>query len=149
MSPRLLARAHHVGFAGTPVYGLFGTSRQLIVSLTSGSATVSAALITPLALGDPERCAGLAALLAILPGVVYVLLGWRRTGFGSQFVSTSVQIGFLFGLELTIIVGQVAKLLGAPASDGPFFEQLVGLLRSLAQTNGRTIALGGCSLVAR
>lgn len=135
-------------FAGALVYGLLGTSRQLVVSPTSGTAAVSAAMVAPLALGDPERFADLAALMAIMAGVVYVLLGWLKMGFISQFVGSSVQTGFLFGLGLTIIVGQVARILGIHGPDGTFVEQVRDVARTLGETHGWTVALGGASLAA-
>ena len=64
----------------------------------SGSAAVSAAIVAPMAGSDIERYAGLSALLAIEAGVIFILLGWWKAGFVSQFVAVAVQTGFLFGL---------------------------------------------------
>ena len=104
-------------FAGALAYGLFGTSRQLVVSPMSGSAAVSAAIVAPMAGSDIERYAGLSALLAIEAGGI--LLGWWKAGFVSQFVAVAVQTGFLFGLGMTIIVGQTFKLPASWARTGP------------------------------
>ena len=101
-------------FAGLLGYGLFGTSRQLIVSPTSSTAAISAAIVAPVALGDPERYAVASAALAMLVGVVLIGLALLRMGFVSRFIAAGVQVGFMFGLGLTIIVGQLPKLLGVP-----------------------------------
>ena len=67
-------------------------------------------------------------------------------GFVSRFIAAGVQVGFMFGLGLTIIVGQLPKLLGVPAGDGDFFGQAGDLLGRLGDTNPWTAAIGLGSL---
>ena len=133
-------------FAGLLGYALLGSSRQLIVSPTSSTAAITAALVAPVAGGDVARFGALAASLAILVGLVLALLGLLHMGFVSRFISAGVQAGFMFGLGLTIIVGQVPKLLGVPPGDGDFFPQLGHLLTSLDDANLWTAAIGLGSL---
>jgi sulfate permease, SulP family len=135
-------------FAGALAYALFGTSRQLVVSPMSGSAAVSAAIVAPMTDGDLKRYAGLSALLAIEAGVIFIILGWWKAGFVSQFVAVAVQTGFLFGLGMTIIVGQAAKILGVPGGEGSFFQQLWQLLKKLDDTSGWTLVIGLAGLAA-
>jgi SulP family sulfate permease len=135
-------------FAGALAYGLFGSSRQLVVSPMSGSAAVSAAIVAPLADSNLERFAGLSALLAIEAGLIFILLGWLKAGFVSQFVAVAVQTGFLFGLGMTIIVGQSFKVLGIAGKDGTFFQQLWHLLKNLDETSGWTAVIGLSGLAA-
>jgi Sulfate permease family len=129
-------------FAALLGYGLFGTSRQLIVSPTSATAAISAALVAPVAMGDAARFGALSAALAVLVGVVLVVLGVLHLGFVSRFISAAVQAGFMFGLGLTIIVGQLPALLGVPKGEGNFFPQLWHVLTQLGDTNGWTASLG-------
>jgi sulfate permease, SulP family len=133
-------------FAGLLGYALFGSSRQLVVSPTSATAAISAALVAPVALGDAARFGELSAALAILVGVALVALGVLRMGFVSRFISAAVQAGFMFGLGLTIIVGQVPALLGVSKGEGDFFPQLWHLLGRLGDVNGWTAAVGLGSL---
>ena len=133
-------------FGGLLGYGLFGSSRQLVVSPTSATAAISAALVAPVALGDAARFRDLSAALAILVGVVLVVLGVLHVGFVSRFISAAVQAGFMFGLGLTIIVGQVPALLGVSKGGGDFFPQLWHLLTHLGGANGWTAAIGLASL---
>jgi len=135
-------------FAGLLGYALLGTSRQLVVSPTSSTAIISAALIAPLALGDADEFAELSAALAILTGLVFVILGLFKMGFVSQFIAAAVQVGVMFGLGLTIIVGQMGKMLGVPVEDGTFFEQLRDVVGELSNTQGWTLAVGLSSLAA-
>jgi sulfate permease, SulP family len=133
-------------FAGLLGYGLFGTCRQLIVSPTSSTAAISAAIVAPAALGGSEGYAAASAALAMLVGAVLIALGWLRMGFVSRFIAAGVQVGFMFGLGLTIIVGQLPKLLGVPAGDGDFFGQAGDLLGRLGDLNPWTAAIGLGSL---
>ena len=129
-------------FAAPLAYALLGTSRQLIVGPTSATAALSASLVVPLALTDSDRLRDLSATLAILSGVVFALLGFWKMGFVSQFITTSVQTGFLFGLGLTIMLGQLFDVLGIAKADGPFVAQLRYLLSHLDETSAWTAAIG-------
>ena len=133
-------------FAGLVGYALFGTCRQLVVSPTSSTAAISAAIVAPVALGDADRFADLSAALAMLVGVVLIGLGALRMGFVSRFISAGVQVGFMFGLGLTIIVGQLPKLLGVPAGQGDFFGQAAAVVGHLGDVDPPTAAIGLGSL---
>jgi high affinity sulfate transporter 1 len=123
-------------------YAIFGTSRNLRVAMTSAMAITSAAIVAPLALGDPALAIELTAALALLAGAILLIAGFARFGFISDFLSKSVVTGFVFGIALTIIIGQVPKILGVPGGSGTFFEQLVQLIGNLGLTNPWTLAIG-------
>lgn len=135
-------------FAAPLGYALFGTSRQLIVSPTSATAALSAVLVAPLVVsGDVGEYAALSAMLAILCGLVYLLLGRFKLGFLSQFVAPSVQRGFLVGMGLTIMVGQLCKVLGIAEGDGVFYRQAWHVVQHLGETNGLAVLMGGSALI--
>jgi MFS superfamily sulfate permease-like transporter len=129
-------------------YALLGTSRQLIVSPASATAAVSASLIAPLALGDAARYWSLSSLLAIIVGITFVVYGLLKLGFVSQFIATAVQTGLMFGLGLTIIAGQLPKLLGIPTADGTFIQECLNIVRHIGATHWATLALGATCLIA-
>jgi high affinity sulfate transporter 1 len=129
-------------FAAPLGYALFGTSRQLVCSPTSATAAISAALVAPVVIDHPEDFAAMSAALAILCGICFFVLGKLKLGFVSQFIAAAVQTGFLFGLGLTIIVGQLFKVFGIPGQDGPFYKQAWHLLQNLDESNGWTLAIG-------
>jgi high affinity sulfate transporter 1 len=136
-------------FAGPLGYALLGTSRQLMVSPTSSTAAVSAVVVGPMSGGDPARYVALSAALALVMGAALAVLGLFRMGFVSQFLAYSVQVGFMFGLGLTIAVGQLHKVLGLPAAtEEGFFPALGHLLTHLGQTDPWTAALGLGGLAA-
>ncbi|MGH2583560.1 MAG: SulP family inorganic anion transporter [Dehalococcoidia bacterium] len=135
-------------FAGPLGYAVLGTSRQLLVSPTSSSALISASVVGEMAGGDVSRFIALTAALAIITGVVLALLGLFRLGFVSQFLAYSVQTGFLFGLGLTILVTQLASVLGVTTSGGNFFPNAGSLVENLGEINGWTAVLGLGGLAA-
>ncbi len=134
-------------FAGLLGYALFGSSRQVVVSPTSSTAAISASIVASIvATGDPKRFAALSALLAIMVGIVLIVLGLLRMGFVSRFIAAAVQAGYMFGLGLTIMVGQLPKTLGVSQGGGEFFPQLGHVLAHLGDANGWTALLGFGSL---
>ena len=139
-----------VGLYATPaalvLYAAFGSSRHLVVGPMSATAALSAAAVAELATQGSGRFAALTVTLAITTGVIGVIAGLARLGFVANFISEPVLKGFIIGLALTIIVGQLPKLFGVPKGEGDFFEQLWHLLGKLDQTHWLTLLLGLVSL---
>ena len=128
------------------LYALLGSSRHLIVGPMSATAALSAAAVAEFATqGQPEYVT-LTAALAIVTGVVALVAGLLRLGFLANFISEPVLKGFIVGLALTIIVGQLPKLFGVDKGEGDFFEKLWDLLGKLGDTHVATLAIGLVSL---
>src|SRR5262249_50313159 len=130
------------------VYALIGSSRTLVVSATTATSAVSASAVGAIVSGDPERFAALSATFALMVGVVLALAGVLRIGGGADLVSKPVMTGFLFGLALTIMVGQLPKLLGVAADEGHFFQACWDLLHELGDINWWTLATAAASIGA-
>lgn len=128
------------------LYAALGSSKHLVVGPMSATAALSAAIIGPVAGGDPARFVALTAALAIVTGLLGVVAGLVRLGFIATFISEPVLKGFIVGLALTIIIGQIPKLLGIPKTGGDFFEQTWGVLTQLGDVDGLTVLIGGVSL---
>ncbi|WP_280298354.1 SulP family inorganic anion transporter [Nocardia neocaledoniensis] len=128
------------------LYALAGSSRHLIVAPMSATAALSAAIVAPLAGADSGRYLALSTALAIATGLVGLLAGLIRLGFIAAFISEPVLKGFIVGLALTIVIGQVPKLLGVDKHEGNFFEQAWGVLGNLGETDWRTLLIGLASL---
>ena len=122
-------------FAGLLCYGLFGTSRFAIVSATSSSAAVLAAATATLANGDPQLRSTLAIGLVLVTGAFFLLAGLFKLGSVTSFIAKPVLRGFAFGLALTIILKQVASVVGVHLSDGNLVRFLPQLLEQLPQWN--------------
>ena len=128
------------------LYAALGGSRVLVVGPMAASAALSAATVGDLAAGGGERFAVLTAGLAIVAGLAALLAGLVRLGFLADFISQPVLKGFVIGLALTIIVGQLPKLFGIPRGTGNFFEQSWELITHLGSTQGLTLLVGLLSL---
>ena len=128
------------------LYAAFGSSRHLVVGPMSATAALSAAAVADLTTGGPDDVLAFTSVLAIVTGVLALVAGLLRLGFLASFISEPVLKGFIIGLALTIIIGQVPKLFGIEKSDGDFFEQAWGVIRHLGDTQGRTLAVGVLSL---
>jgi high affinity sulfate transporter 1 len=129
-------------------YALLGTSRTLIVGATTSTAALSAAAVGTLADGDAARFAALSAALALVTAGVLAGSGLLGLGSVTDLISKPVMTGFLFGLGLTIAVGQLPKVLGVEDPGGDFFPRLWGLLGELDTVDAATAAVGGASIVA-
>jgi high affinity sulfate transporter 1 len=131
----------YAALAAMAVYPLFATSRHVRVTMSSTMAVMSAAIVLPLAADDAEVLT-LTAGLALVVGALLIAAGIFRLGFLGDFLSKPVITGFLFGLGINIIVGQLPKVIGVPAADGNSVEQFVAFLRSIPETNRYTLAIG-------
>ena len=132
----------YAAMAGMFVYALFGSSRQLAVSATSSSAAMLAALVAPMALGDPAQYALLASAAAVAVGIIFIGGALFKLGAVSEFISKPVLKGFVFGLGLTIMVKQGHKLTGISNGQGNFFDQAWHILSSLRELNPWTLVVG-------
>jgi len=139
----------YTAFAALIAYAVFGTARQVVQGPSATVAAVSAAVITPLAgagaLGS-DQAAEWSAALAIAAGLIYVVLGFARMGWISNFLSKAVLGGFILGFALGIVFQQLAELLGVDGGDGSYAEQLIQTLGELGKTNLTTLAVGAGSL---
>ncbi|GAA0400408.1 Sulfate permease, MFS superfamily [Pseudomonas extremaustralis] len=134
-------------FAGLVCYGLFGTSRFAIVSATSSSAAVLAAATASLAGDDPALRLSLAFGLVLLIGVFFLLAGLLRLGGVTSFIAKPVLRGFAFGLALTIILKQLASVVGVHLTDNNLIRFLPQLLEQLPHWNWPAAAVAAVALI--
>ena len=134
-------------FAGLLCYGLFGTSRFAIVSATSSSAAVLAATTATMANGDPQLRATLAVGLVLVTGGLFLLAGIFRFGSVTSFIAKPVLRGFAFGLALTIILKQVASVVGVHLTDANLVRFAPQLLEQLPQWNWPAAAVAAVALL--
>ncbi len=102
------------------------------------------AAITPLLVagGDPATAIALAGMLAILVGLIEIGLGVGKLGFVADLLSKEVQVGYMNGLAITIIVGQLPKLFGFSTDADGFLDEIKQFVEGLDQTNTTTLLVG-------
>jgi high affinity sulfate transporter 1 len=132
---------------GMLVYAVFSTSRQMKVTMSSTMAVMSAAVIAPLAGGDPNRYWVLTSALALVVGLILLFAGIIKLGFIADFLAKPVVTGYVFGLAIVVLVGQLPKLFGVPAGGGDVVQQLIALVTQLGNTNPYAFLLGAGALI--
>jgi sulfate permease, SulP family len=128
------------------LYAAFGSSRHLVTGPMSATAALSAAAVADVATPNSAGFLAHTTALAITTGFLALVAGLLRLGFLASFISEPVLKGFIIGLALTIVVGQLPELFGVEKGSGNFFEKLWDLLTRLGQTSGTTLAVGLASL---
>jgi high affinity sulfate transporter 1 len=130
-------------------YALLGPSRIMVLGPDSTLAAVIAALILPLAQGSVERAVALSAMLALLSGGFLMLIALARLGIMADLFSKPIRIGFLNAIALTVMVGQLPKVLGFSVKGDGLIDKVVLMIQGVAQGRVNAVALGiGASSLA-
>ena len=125
-------------------YAIFGPSRVLVLGPDSSVSPMILAAITPLLLsgGDPGKAIALAGMLALIVGIIEIVLGLGKLGFVADLLSSEVQVGYMNGLAVTIIVGQLPKLFGFSTDADSFFGDVREFFKGLDQTETSALLVG-------
>jgi SulP family sulfate permease len=137
----------YAAFVPLLIYPLFASSRQVIVGPDIAISLLIASTIGPLAGGDAVKAASLAALLALLSGVLLLLAAWAKLGAVADFLSKPVLVGYMSGAALILMASQLNKLFGIDLKNADFFPRLLELGTKLKTTHGLTLAIGMACLV--
>ena len=124
-------------------YAVFGPSRILVLGPDSSLGPMIAASILPLmgANGDPTRAVALASMLALMVGAIMLLGGVARLGFVADLLSKPTMIGYMNGLAVTILVGQLPKLFGFSVDADGFIDEARGFISGVTDGDTVTAAL--------
>ena len=123
-------------------YAIFGTSRQLILGPDAATCALVAAGVAPLAGGDDRLYLSLSVTLAFLAGVFSIAASFLRLGALADFLSKPILVGFLNGVALSIMLGQIGKIFGFPIISGGIVPRLVEFVSKLGLTHWPTLAVG-------
>jgi high affinity sulfate transporter 1 len=130
------------------VYALLGTSRLLVVGPDTATGLISALTVGALAAQGTAEFNTLTSTLAILIGAFFLLFGALRMGWVAAFIPTPVMRGFIEGLVLVTVIGQVPPLLGIHGTSGSFFDKLRFVLRQMPDVSPAPALTGLLSLAA-
>jgi len=121
-------------------YAVFGPSRILVLGPDSSLGPMIAATILPLAGadGDPKRAVALASMLAIMVAAIMILGAVAKLGFIADLISKPTMIGYMNGLALTILVGQLPKLFGFKVEGEGLIRETAGFVKGLV--HGEAVA---------
>jgi high affinity sulfate transporter 1 len=132
-------------------YAVFGPSRILVLGPDSSLGPMIAATILPIlgADGSPARAIALASMLALLVGAIMIAAGAAKLGFVADLLSKPTQIGYMNGLALTILVGQLPKLFGFSIDANGLINETRAFVDGLSSGKavGAAAAIGVLSLL--
>ena len=123
-------------------YALFGSSRQLIIGPDAAMAALVAVSVAPLAGGDVGRLAVMASILAVLIGLICIMGSFLRMGIVADFLAKPVISGFMNGLALVIVAGQLPKVLGVTGGGETALAQFMTAYQNIADTHVITLGIG-------
>ena len=131
-------------------YAVFGPSRILVLGPDSSLGPMIAATILPIvgSDGSPERAIALASMMALIVGAIMILAGIAKLGFIADLLSKPTQIGYMNGLALTILIGQLPKLFGFSTDANGLIDEAHAFIHGLAsgEAVGAAVAIGLVSL---
>ena len=124
-------------------YAVFGPSKVLVLGPDSSISPMIFAAIVPLVVGgDATQAIALAGMLALMVGLIEIGLGVARLGFVADLLSNEVKVGYMNGLAVTIIVGQLPKLFGFSTDADSFGREVQAFFTHLDETVGAALAIG-------
>jgi len=129
-------------------YALFGPSRILVLGPDSSLAAVILAVVLPLSGGDPMRAIALAAMMAVVSGIVCIVAGLARLGFITELLSKPIRYGYMNGIALTVLISQLPKLFGFSIDGVGPVKDLWAVATSVVDgmANWTTFAVGAATL---
>ncbi|ROO84621.1 high affinity sulfate transporter 1 [Actinocorallia herbida] len=122
-------------------YALFGSSERLSVGPEATTALMTAVVIGPLAGGDPARYAALAAGLALCTGLLAFAARLLRLGFVADLLSHPILVGYLAGVAVVMVSGQLSRVTGVPVEGQGVVAEVVSFAGNITQVHPGTLAL--------
>jgi sulfate permease, SulP family len=130
----------------TVAYALLGSSRQLIVGPEGSLSALVAASVLGLAASGSREAAELAALLGLLVAGYFVIARLLRVGWIADYLSRPVLVGYIHGVAVVLVIGQLGKLLGLDINAIEPLPQLVEVVREIGDTSAATLAVSAGAL---
>jgi SulP family sulfate permease len=129
------------------LYTLFGSSPQLSVGPESSTAVMTAAAVAPLVATSGSDYGTTAALLACLVGLLCLGGYVARLGFLADLLSKPILIGYMAGVAVLMIVGQLDKISGIPLEASSPAGIIIEFFSHLHQVHPPTLVLSGFVLL--
>jgi sulfate permease, SulP family len=129
-------------------YVLLGSSRQLVIGPEGSISTLVAAATLPLVVAASGQAAELAAMLALLVAICFGIAWALRLGWIADYFSRPVLVGYIHGVAVILVIGQLGKLLGLSIEAKDPLPQLWEATTEPGDASGLTILVAGIALLA-
>jgi high affinity sulfate transporter 1 len=140
-----------VGLYSVPValiaYAIFGTSRQLMLGPASTVAVLSGSLVAAMRPADLAQAVQFTSAIAVWAGIVLIISARLRVGWVAEFLSKPIVTGFVLGLSLLVIIGELPSLLGISVESGDVLARIRALIGGLNEIDAPTTLIGCLALV--
>ncbi|MBN9469838.1 MAG: SulP family inorganic anion transporter [Bosea sp.] len=123
-------------------YALFGPSRKLMVGPDAATMTVLAAALATMPLDNPADRVAAAAALALVVGLLCILAGRLSLGVVASFLSRPILIGFISGISISILIGQIGRLTGVRIESDGLVQPLLEIARKVGQIHWPSLGFG-------
>jgi sulfate permease, SulP family len=129
-------------------YAFLGSSRQLSVGPDGSISTLVGVAVLPLAVAGSAGAGELAAMLAILVAACFAAAWVLRLGWIADYFSRPVLLGYIHGVAVVLIIGQLGKLLGLSIDARDPLPQLWQVITEIDEVSGATVAVSVVALTA-
>jgi high affinity sulfate transporter 1 len=127
-------------------YAIFGSAPRVVIGPEGTIALLVATALAPLAAAGSAEYAVLAAMLALLVGVVFLVARLVRLGWIADYFSQAVLVGYITGVAVVLILGQLGKLFGISTDEDGAIREAVDIIRHLGDANPETVVVGTLAL---
>jgi SulP family sulfate permease len=134
--------------AGSLAFAAFGANRFMSVQADSTIAPIFAGALASIAVTGTADYSAQVTLLALMVGIILLAVGLFRAGWLATLLSIPVTTGFLAGISVHIIIGELPTLLGISEEQGHIVLRLVHIVGRLGETNVYALAIGTGVLIA-
>ena len=129
------------------VFAVLGSSPHLKIGLDASSAAMIAATIPLVAAADPTSVMPVAAALTGLTGLLVLAGGLLRLGVLADLLALPVLVGYTVGIAMSVIIGQLPRMLGYSVSADNDVAFLAEMLSNLDEIHVATFIVTSASLM--
>lgn len=124
-------------------YALFCSSRQLIFGIDAAASAITGSMLAMLGVAaQSDQAVALAPMLSLFAGLFLLLFSVFKLGRFASYISRPVMSGFITGISISIMLGQIPKVMELSSSGTDFFGNLESIFGTASQTNLVSLALG-------
>lgn len=124
---------------GTPIGALFAGSVFMTVTTTGA---IALAVADAVGGAGPDERTGVLIMLTLMVGLIQLALGLLKLGWITKFVSNSVMVGFITGVCILIVLGQLGDLTGYSSEYSNKVVKTVDLVLHFDEVSWTTLAVG-------
>ena len=128
-------------------YALLGSGLRVVIGPEGAVALLVASALAPLAAAGSAQYATLAAALAIAVGAIFLIARLLRLGWIADYFSQSVLVGYISGVAVLMILGQLEKLTGLSSTYKGAIRETVDNVAHIGHANLATVAVSGGAFV--